>query len=157
MLSIVDKKQSIKILIAEDDDDDYILAEDTLIELGVPVSNIRRVLNGQELIDYLYRSGGFANQANLIKPDLILLDLNMPIKNGKEALKELFNKGLQQLSIAVLSTSNSQEDIDFCYKNSANSYIVKEGSIAKYTVKMKTMLNYWTSIVELPRSPSFKI
>ncbi len=157
MLNIADKKQSIKILIAEDDDDDYTLALDTLTELGVPESNIRRVFNGQELIDYLYKSGSFANQVNLAKPDLILLDLNMPVKNGKEALKELSAKGQQQMSIAVLSTSNSQEDIDFCYKNSANSYIVKEASLAKYTIKMKTMLEYWTSIVELPRSPSFKL
>lgn len=157
MLAIADKKQSLKILIAEDDDDDYTLALDTLVELGVPESNIKRVLNGQELMDYLYKSGTYASQNNLLKPDLVLLDLNMPIKSGKEALKELYAKGHQQISIAVLSTSNSQEDIDFCYKNSANSYIVKEGSISKYTDKMKNIVSYWTNTVELPSSPIFRL
>ncbi len=135
--------QSIKILIAEDDDDDFLLAEDTLKELGVAAVNIQRVLNGQELINHL--------QENTFKPDLILLDLNMPIKSGREALREIRTQLNIPTSISILSTSDAQEDIDYCYKHGANSYVVKSGSLSLYTNKMRSIIDFWANVAELPR------
>lgn len=135
--------QSLKILIAEDDDDDFLLAEDTLREIGVAAVNIQRVLNGQELINHL--------QENTFKPDLILLDLNMPIKSGREALREIRTQLNIPTSISILSTSDAQEDIDYCYKHGANSYVVKSGSLSLYTNKMRSIIDFWANVAELPR------
>lgn len=143
--------KQLKILIAEDDDEDFMVVEEILLELGILNENIIRVNDGKELLDYLYKRADFDNKS-IIKPNLIFLDLNMPIINGKEALKEInLNQGLDQTLIIVHTTSNLQDDIDFCYKNNARSYLVKEASYNKYLEKMKSVLNYWFHISEMPR------
>lgn len=140
----------ITILMADDDEDDRMFAQDALAEARLN-NTMRCVENGEELMDYLHHRGEFANMKDSPRPGLILLDLNMPKKDGREALKEIKDDAdLRQIPIVVLTTSKAQEDIYRTYDLGVNSFITKPVSFDGLVDVMKALSAYWFSIVSLP-------
>ena len=139
-------------LLAEDDDDDYLITLDALRELNMD-KNVRRVKDGDELISYLPHIPPYENETDYPRPDMIFLDLNMPKKDGREALKEIkANPILKNIPIVILTTSNAPDDIASTYKYGANSYIQKPDSYERFIEIFRTVNNYWLETVKLPSS-----
>ena len=139
----------ITILMADDDDDDRRLTREALLE-GRLANDLRFVENGEELMDYLRRQGKYTG-TEVPRPGLILLDLNMPRKDGRTVLKEI--KGdpeLRQIPVVVLTTSQADEDIFKSYDLGVNSYIVKPVTFEALVDILQTLEKYWFEIVELP-------
>jgi CheY-like chemotaxis protein len=146
------KSQIPLILIADDDPDDRFLIQEAISEADLEV-HIEQVKDGQKLIDYLCLNGDYANGKPAPTPDLILLDLNMPCKDGREALAELkFNPKLQIIPVVVLTTSSSPDDIHQTYSLGVSSYITKPASFDGLVKTMKVLVEYWFKITKLPRS-----
>ena len=140
----------ITLLLADDDPDDRLLARQAL-EKNRLANDLRCVEDGEELLDYLYRSGKFADPKQSPRPGLILLDLNMPRKDGREALREIKNDPrLRDIPIVVLTTSKAEEDVARTYNLGVNSYITKPVRFAALVEIMKALGKYWFEIVELP-------
>ena len=139
----------ITILMADDDDDDRRLTKEALLE-GRLANDLRFVENGEELMDYLRRQGKYADQETP-RPGLILLDLNMPRKDGRTVLKEIkSDPELRQIPVVVLTTSHADEDIYKSYDLGVNSYIVKPVTFEALVDILQTLEKYWFEIVELP-------
>jgi CheY-like chemotaxis protein len=143
-------QKTISILMADDDEDDCMLASEALTESNLQ-HQLYVVKDGEELMDYLYRRGKYANSENTVSPGLILLDLNMPKKDGREALKEIkSNPKFRHIPVVILTTSKAEEDIQLSYYLGANSFIIKPVTFASLIEVMKTIGKYWFNIVELP-------
>jgi CheY-like chemotaxis protein len=135
---------------ADDDEDDCMLAREALAESRL-ANDLHIVRDGEELMDYLYQRGRYADPKSSPRPGLILLDLNMPKKDGREALKEIKNDPeLRQIPVVVLTTSKAEEDIYRTYDLGANSFIIKPMTFAALVEVMRTIGKYWFEIVELP-------
>ena len=142
--------KSMVILMADDDADDRLLAKDALAECQL-ASDLHFVENGEELLDYLHRRGKYTQVAESPRPGLILLDLNMPKKDGREALREIkADPALRKIPVVVLTTSKADTDIGRIYELGANSFISKPVSFESLVDVMKTLGRYWFEIVELP-------
>jgi CheY-like chemotaxis protein len=140
------------ILCAEDDPDDQILTRDAFLESGFAI-DVRFVEHGEELMDYLLGQGKYGAPGAAPTPGLIVVDLNMPLMNGREAIKAIrADAALRRAPIAVLTTSRSREDIDEAYDLGANSYLVKPVSIEGMAHLLGDLARYWFKTVELPRS-----
>ncbi len=140
----------ITILLADDDADDRMLARDALAESRL-ANDLRFVEDGEELLDYLHRRGKYADPASSPRPGLVLLDLNMPRMDGREALREIkAEESLRHIPIVVLTTSKAEEDIYRTYNLGVNSFITKPVSFAGLVTVMKALGRYWFEIVELP-------
>jgi len=140
----------ITILMAEDDADDRLMAREAFQEcrLGNP---LQFVVDGEELMDYLHRRGKYADQALYPMPGLILLDLNMPRKDGREALREIkSDPSLRDIPVVVLTTSKAQEDVATSYCDGANSFITKPVTFAALIEVVRALGKYWLQIVDLP-------
>ena len=144
----------ITILIADDVADDRMMASEALEESRL-ANDLRFVEDGEELLDYLYHRGRFAGEGESPRPGLILLDLNMPRMDGREALREIKgDPALRSIPVVVLTTSKAEEDIYRTYDLGANSFISKPVQFASLVDVMKQIKRYWIEIVELPgRSP----
>jgi CheY-like chemotaxis protein len=141
----------ITILMADDDEDDRDLARDALegTRLG---ERMEFVIDGQDLIDYLRHDGPYA-EAQTPRPSIILLDFNMPRKDGREALAELkADATLRQIPVVVLTTSSDEVDVNQAYDLGASSFITKPSTHAQLTQVMRSIVEYWSQIVELPDS-----
>lgn len=139
----------ITILLADDDEEDRMLTSEALNESRV-VNDLRFVEDGEDLLDYLYRRGKY-DAGSAPRPGLILLDLNMPRKDGREALKEVkADPDLRRIPIVVLTTSKAEEDIYRTYDLGANSFIAKPVKFESLVALMKEIKRYWIEIVELP-------
>jgi CheY-like chemotaxis protein len=144
-----DDSRAITILMAEDDADDRVLARDAMQE-SRSVNRLRFVEDGQELMDYLTRSGTYAKR-EAPRPGLILLDLNMPRKDGREALREIkSDPDLRHIPVVVLTTSKTEEDVARAYDLGANSFITKPVTFDGLVEIVRTIDKYWFNIVELP-------
>jgi CheY-like chemotaxis protein len=139
---------------AEDDADDRLLAIEALTESRL-VNELKTVVDGEELMDYLYRRNNFANPETSPCPDLILLDLNMPRKDGRRAIEEIkADSKLRSIPIVVLTTSRAEEDICRSYDLGVSSYITKPVTFEGLVEVMRALGCYWFEIVELPtKSP----
>jgi CheY-like chemotaxis protein len=143
-------KKSIAILIADDDAEDRLLAKEALEESRL-TNSLQFVENGEELMDYLFHRGKYANKEEFPTPGLILLDLNMPKKDGREALREIkADKDLRIIPIVVLTTSKAEEDILRTYDLGVSSFITKPVTFGALVDIMRTLSKYWFEIVELP-------
>ncbi|MEW6468761.1 MAG: response regulator [Bacteroidota bacterium] len=143
-------KGNIEILLADDDAEDRMLIIDALQESRLK-NKIQEVENGEELMQYLHNKGRFADRKKYPKPGLILLDLNMPKKDGREALKEIKeDKKLRAIPIIILTTSKAEEDILKTYNLGVNSYITKPVTFSAMVDVMKALNKYWLEIVDLP-------
>lgn len=143
----------IMILLAEDDEDDYLLIVDALKESRI-ANTIYWVKDGEELMDYLLRQGAYEDPLKSPKPCIILLDLNMPKKDGREALREIkSHPKLRSIPVIVLTTSSMDEDVIVSYELGVNSYIRKPVKFQDFITVVKTLGKYWFEIVELPHPP----
>jgi CheY-like chemotaxis protein len=139
----------ITILMADDDADDRMLTRDAMQESRLG-NCIRFVEDGQELMDYLKRTDKYATE-DAPRPGLILLDLNMPRKDGRQALQEIkSDPELRRIPVVVLTTSKTEEDILRTYDLGANSFITKPVTFERLVEIIRTLGTYWFNIVELP-------
>jgi CheY-like chemotaxis protein len=147
---MAERRVPITILIADDDPEDRMLVEDAFIESRL-ANDLRFVEDGEQLMDYLYRRGRYADPTLSPRPGVILLDLNMPKKDGREALKEIkSDPRLRQIPVVVLTTSRTEEDIFRSYDLGVNSFITKPVTFVAMVELVKTLGKYWFEIVELP-------
>ena len=138
------------ILIAEDDDDDYLLTEQALKEEHL-LNPIKRVVDGADLMDYLRHQGPYRDLPESPAPSLILLDLNMPRKDGREALREIkSDEKLRRCPVVVLTTSRADEDIVRSYQLGVNSFITKPVTFQGLVEAVRLLGRYWFDLVELP-------
>ena len=143
-------KKSAVILMAEDDDDDFMLTKDAFEESRL-LNKVIRVKDGVELMDYLFHRESYKSEKDSPRPSLILLDLNMPRKDGREALKEIkADAGLSSIPVIVLTTSKAEEDMLASYQSGVNSYIRKPVSFDEFVNVLKVFRKYWFEVVELP-------
>ncbi len=139
--------QPIIILMADDDADDRMLAKEALEESRV-LNELHFVEDGEELIEFLKQRGKYADAP---RPGLILLDLNMPRKDGREALKEIkADSELRRIPVVVMTTSKAEEDIFRSYDLGASSFITKPVTFDRLVELMRTLGQYWVEFVELP-------
>jgi CheY-like chemotaxis protein len=137
------------LLMADDDPDDVMLAREALAESRI-ANDFHSVSNGNELLDYLRHEGEFS-QSPSPRPKLILLDLNMPKKDGREVLKDIKADPLfRAIPVVVLTTSNAEEDVATAYASGAASYIQKPVTFQGLVKVMQALGNYWFQIVQLP-------
>lgn len=138
------------ILMADDDADDRVLARDALQESRV-INELHFVEDGEELMDYLLHRKRYADPASAPRPSLILLDLNMPRKDGREALQEIkSHPELRRIPVVILTTSKAGEDVYRSYDLGANSFITKPVTFNGLVHLMKSIGCYWIEFVELP-------
>lgn len=145
-----ERSNPIIILMADDDDDDRFFTQEALAENRV-VNDLYCVEDGEDLMDYLYQRGKYSEPGLAPRPTLILLDLNMPRKDGREALKEIkTDPNLRSIPVVVLTTSKAEEDILKTYDLGASSFITKPVDFQSMVHIMKTLGEYWFEIVHLP-------
>jgi len=138
------------ILMADDDEDDRLLTKAALEE-SMQNNEIRFVEDGEELIDYLLHRNRYSDPRLSPRPNLILLDLNMPRKDGREALREIkATPGLRAIPIVILTTSKLEEDIFRTYDLGANSFIIKPVTFEGLVETIKLLGRYWFEVVESP-------
>lgn len=144
------KKDSVAILMADDDDDDYLLTKKALNKSKL-LNALIRVSDGEELLDYLRARGKYKTTS--VRPGIILLDLNMPRMDGREALAEIkSDPQLRDIPIVIFTTSKAEEDIQRAYQLGTNSFITKPVTFDKLITVMKAVGAYWFEIVELPNA-----
>jgi CheY-like chemotaxis protein len=140
----------ITILVADDDPDDRVLVREALEESRL-ANTVRFVEDGEQLMDYLHQRGIFADAEQYPQPGLILLDLNMPRKDGREALREIkADPELRRIPIIVLTTSKAEEDIYRTYDLGVNSFITKPVTFDSFVDMIRVLGRYWFEVVELP-------
>jgi len=141
----------ITILVADDDPDDQLLIREALEEVEM-VNEIQVVEDGQQVLDYLRRQGAFAHLSGDFLPGIIILDLNMPRKDGRETLAEIKgDPSLRRIPVVVLTTSHAQEDVDDSYDLGGNAIIKKPVTFAGLVSVMRAVSAYWLDTVSLPR------
>lgn len=139
----------ITILMADDDPDDQLMAKEAFEENRM-ANNLKFVNDGEELMDYLHKRGEY-NQENAPKPGLILLDLNMPKKDGRAALQEIKNnKNLKRIPVIILTTSKSEQDVLKSYDMGVSSFITKPVGFKDLVEVTREIGKYWFGIVVLP-------
>ena len=138
------------ILMAEDDADDRLLVQDAFAECGAR-DRVRFVADGEELVDYLLHRGKYEQAGTSPRPDLILLDLNMPRKDGREVLKEIrAHRHLRSVPVVVFTTSRADKDIERVYELGANSFVTKPAGFDALVATVTRITGYWFDTVELP-------
>ncbi len=144
-------RKSVVILVADDDPEDCMLIKDAFKE-GLLVNGLRFVEDGEELMDYLRRRGKYKDPSSSPRPGVVLLDLNMPRKDGREALKEIkSDSDLRSIPVVILTTSKEEEDVLRSYNLGANSYITKPVTFPGLVDAIKSLGKYWFEFVELPQ------
>ena len=140
----------ILVLVADDDPEDRMLIEDAFEESRL-ANTLEFVVDGEELMDYLHHRNGYSDPSASPRPGLILLDLNMPRKDGREALKEIkSDPDLRKIPVVVMTTSKAEEDILRTYDLGVNSFITKPVTFEGLVDVVKMLGRYWFQIVELP-------
>ena len=139
----------LQILMADDDADDRLLIQEAMDEAGVGY-NMNFAVDGEDLLDRLHKRGKYADNAEQL-PDLLLLDLNMPRKDGRECLQEIrAEPGLCHLPIVILTTSSAHAEVMRCYRLGANSFVSKPVNFDGMVDLVRNLLTYWSSSVRLP-------
>jgi CheY-like chemotaxis protein len=143
-------RKAVTILVADDDPEDQMLVRDAW-EKSRLHNDLRFVNDGEQLMDYLYRRGAYADPIDSPRPGVILLDLNMPRKDGHEALEEIKNDpGLRRIPVVVLTSSKAEEDIIRSYNLGVSGFIAKPVTFGGLVEAIKALGRYWFEIVELP-------
>jgi CheY-like chemotaxis protein len=142
--------KTLTVLVADDDDDDRRFIRKAWEKYRAP-DELRFVEDGEELLEYLKQKDRYADPASAPRPAVVLLDLNMPRKDGREALREIkADPVLRQIPIVVLTTSQADEDICRSYDLGANSYITKPVTFGSLVDVLQVLGKYWIEIVDLP-------
>ncbi|MDY6824869.1 MAG: response regulator [Thermodesulfobacteriota bacterium] len=143
-------EQLMTVLMADDDPDDCMLVREAFDECRIGC-NLRFVDDGPSLLDYLYQRNPYDDPADSPRPHLILLDLNMPKKDGREILKVIKkNKVFSAIPVVVLTTSMEEADVMLAYKSGAASYVIKPGDFEGLTDFVRRLGDYWLGCVRLP-------
>lgn len=146
----MEEKRSIHIVMAEDDPDDRLLTRRALKESRL-ANTLDTVENGEELMDYLHRRGPYAGDEAPPRPGLILLDLNMPRMDGREALKQIKSDAtLRRIPVIVLTTSEAEQDILESYDLGVNAYVTKPVTFDGLVEALRVLGGFWFEIVKLP-------
>jgi CheY-like chemotaxis protein len=149
MTSALEQARPITVLYAEDNDNDFELTRLGFKQARLAI-DLKQVQDGEECLAYLRREGKYADAK---RPDLMLLDINMPRKNGFEVLREIAaDPQLCGIPVVVLTTSRADEDIVAMYKLRCSSYIAKPVNFEKFSAIIRSITDYWFAIVELPPS-----
>ena len=142
--------QPIQVLLVEDSPGDIRLTQEALKDAKIHI-NLHVVRDGEQAMSFLMREGEYANAA---RPDLILLDLNLPKKDGREVLREIKeSETLKIIPVVILTTSASEADILRSYLLHANCYITKPVSLDGFLTVVKSIEDFWMSVVKLPSKP----
>jgi CheY-like chemotaxis protein len=142
------------ILMADDDVEDCLLVRDALQETG-RLCDLHFVRDGEELFDYLGHEGEYVDGRNAPWPDLILLDLKMPRKDGRETIRDLkSDPRYRRIPVIALTTSSAGDDVEFSYNVGANSYVTKPTTFRDLVELLDTLGKYWFDVVELPPKAS---
>ena len=150
MTRAVRKRKPIDLLLVEDNPADVRLTEEALKEGGIPV-NLSVASDGVEAVDFLYRRGKYSHAP---RPDLILLDLNMPRKSGREVLAEIkSDPDLKRIPVLVMTTSTAEQDIAKAYSLNANCYIAKPLELAAFLDVVQSIEEFWLTKASLPSNP----
>lgn len=129
------------------------LVRDALLDCDMS-GDVRFVEDGEAVLDYLRRRGSYAGSGAAPRPNLILLDLNMPKKDGRETLKEIkADPALRHFPVLVLTTSRAPEDVSNSYDLGANSFIIKPPTYTGWVQLMQSLADYWFRQVVVPRKP----
>lgn len=140
--------KEVHILLVEDNEGDILLTKEAFEEAKIK-TRISVAKNGQDALDYLYKRRHYVNEE---KPDLILLDINIPIINGLEVLKEIkSDKLLQKIPVLVLTTSSSEKDINMAYQNHSNSYIIKPIEFEDFLKAVLKIEEFWLQLSTLAK------
>lgn len=143
----MDKLKVIELLLVEDNEGDARLAKEALKESKIK-NALHIVQDGVQATDYLFRRNGFENA---VRPDLILLDLNLPKKDGREVLAEIKEeKDLRSIPVVILTMSKAEEDIIKSYNLHCNCFITKPLDLDKFIQVIKSIEDFWLTIVQLP-------
>lgn len=142
--------QSVDILLVEDNPGDVRLIQEALQD-GKLLNRIATVSDGQKALAYLRKQGGYAQAT---RPDLILLDLNIPRKDGREVLAEIkADVHLRSIPVVIVTSSQAEEDILRSYNTHANCYVAKPVDLEKFVAVVKAIEEFWVTIVKLPPKP----
>lgn len=140
-------KEPVHILLVEDNEGDIVLTNEVLEEIAVSV-NLTVLKDGKEAIEFLSKTEAYAGT---VLPDLVLLDINLPKKNGLEVLQYLKeNEKLKHIPVIMLTTSSSERDVNLTYMNHANCFITKPSDVNDYIKALSAMANFWLTICKLP-------
>ena len=143
-------RETIVILIAEDDPDDRMLTIRAL-EQNRLANDIKWVEDGEALMDYLHRRGAYADDGSAPRPGLILLDLNMPRMDGREALQAIkADPELRRIPVVVLTTSRAEQDVVQSYDLGVNAFVTKPVTFEELADAIRVLGNFWFEIVKLP-------
>ncbi|HEY9657839.1 MAG TPA: response regulator [Allocoleopsis sp.] len=135
------------ILLVEDSKSDAVLIQETLSDSKF-LNELHLVRDGVEATDFLYQKGKYVNAP---RPDIILLDLNLPKKNGRELLAEIkADENLMTIPVVVLTTSSHEADVLRSYELRANCYLVKPVELDQFIEVVKSIEHFWLALVELP-------
>jgi len=138
------------ILMADDDIEEFLLLREALIEIGHR-HDLRLVRDGDELLEYLTGGGRYADGAEAPRPDLVLLDLKMPRRDGREVLSQLRDsQHLRRIPVVVLTSSSAADDVAASYELGANSYIRKPATFREVVAMVDMLTRYWFDLAELP-------
>ncbi len=142
------KLQPVEILLVEDNPVDVMMTREAFAN-GRICNNLHVVEDGEEAMDFLYRRGKYSSAP---LPDVILLDLNLPRKDGREVLAEIkADPSLRHIPIIILTTSESEEDIFKSYELQANCFITKPVDMEQFTGTLECIGDFWFAVVQLPR------
>ena len=142
-----ERLKPVEILLVEDDPGDVLLTREAIKESKLNI-NLRVVNDGAEALDFLHQQGKYTNA---LRPHLILLDLNLPNKDGREVLSEIkTDNGLKQIPVVVLTASRAETDIAKCYKLHANAYSIKPLNLDDFLSVVSRTADYWLNTVTLP-------
>lgn len=136
----------VHILLVEDNEGDIVLTLEAFEESKIK-TNLSVVRNGAHALDFLFKRGSYID---VKKPDLILLDINIPVYNGHEVLKEIKNSGeIKKIPVIILTTSSAKKDIDLAYENYGNSYVVKPIEMEEFLKVILKIEEFWLQLSKL--------
>ena len=150
MIRSAEESPPVEILLVEDNPGDHRLTKEALHE-GKVYNNLHWVKDGVEAIDFLKQRGKYEKAP---RPDIILLDLNLPKKDGREVLSEIKgDRDLRAIPVVILTTSKAEEDVLRSYDLHANCYVTKPVDLEKFIVVIQSIDRFWLSVVTLPPGP----
>ncbi|MBW4636084.1 MAG: response regulator [Iphinoe sp. HA4291-MV1] len=140
------------LLIAEDSDEDFEVLQLLMQQMEVP-NPIYRFTNGDKVLDFLYQEGDYGNPGDTPRPSVILLDLNLPGTDGRDVLEQLKqDHNFKEIPIVVFTTSSNPKDVEFCYKNGANGYLIKPFDSHELEKTVQAFVDYWLATNTPPRN-----
>jgi CheY-like chemotaxis protein len=140
------------LLVIEDSDEDFAAFERIIRKLSL-FQRVYRCTSGDDALDFLRKVGNYTGSVDAPRPSMILLDLNLPGTDGREVLEEIKQDSLlKKIPVVIFTTSDNPRDIDVCYQNGANGYIVKPIDVKKLAKTVQVIVEYWFEANTLPSS-----